>query len=446
MLIFYIIISAFIAWIWVDYFRLIDIYEKENLKYIIPTFILGGASVSIIYLAYYLFLGKYGLELNGNPVNDFLYATFQVGMLEEFSKLIPFLMMRLLFKKQFNEPIDYLAFICFSALGFSAVENVMYFQEHGAQIIDGRAILSTVGHMFDTALIAYGIILYQFKKSKLGIGIMLIFFFFAALSHGIYDFWLMFEYTKEFGWLITIIYFLITISIFSIILNNALNNSSYFTYKKVIDSTKVSSRLIMYYGIVFFLQLIFVSIQNGFEIGMAGLLYSIMFSGLIIVITITRLSRFKLIQHRWHPIKFELPFSITSNSDYGSLNSRMHIVLKGDSYNEVHLTKFYQEHFYLTPVSQRNTQLGETKLAYIERKVFLKNDESYFLVKVFHDTNQIHHDSYLLKPKKSNQTMVNDKYPIVAVLKIVNLFDIENSNNDHKKFRFVEWAYARPKN
>ncbi|MFN5417647.1 MAG: PrsW family intramembrane metalloprotease [Flavobacteriia bacterium] len=446
MLIFYIIISAFIAWIWVDYFRLIDIYEKENLKYIIPTFILGGTSVLIVDLAYSLFLGKHGLELNGNPLNDFLYATFQVGMLEEFSKLIPFIIMRLLFKKQFNEPIDYLAFICFSALGFSAVENVMYFHEHGAQIIDGRAILSTVGHMFDTALIAYGIILYRFKRSKLGVGIILIFFFFAALSHGIYDFWLMFEYTKEFGWLITIIYFLITISIFSIILNNALNNSSYFTYKKVIDSTKVSSHLLIYYAIVFALQLIFVSIQAGVEVGVIGLVMSIIFSGSIIIVTIVRLSRFKLIQHRWHPIKFELPFSFSSQTEYGSLNSRTRIILKGDSYNEVHLTKFYQEHFYLTPVSQRNTQLGETKLAYIERKVFLKNDESYFLVKVFHDKDQIHHDSYLLKPKKGNQTMVQDKYPIVAVLKIVNLFDLENSKNDHSKFRFVEWAYARPKN
>ncbi len=366
-------------------------------------------------------------------------------MLEEFAKLIPFLIILTLFRKQFNEPIDYLAFICFSALGFSAVENVMYFYKHGAQIINGRAILSTVGHMFDTALIAYGIILFHFKKSKLGFGIVVIFFFLAALSHGIYDFWLMFEYTKDFGIFITIIYFLITISLFATILNNALNNSHFFTYKKVIDSTKVVSRLLIYYGIVFLLQIIFVSIEEGIQFGISSLLYAILFTGFIIVVTIARLSRFKLIQHRWHKFKFELPFSIVSNSNFSSSRNRLRIVLKGDSYNEVHLTKFYQEDFYLTPVSKTKTILGDTKLAHMERKVFLKNDESYFLVKVFHDTNRIHHDSYLLMPKKSNQNMINDKYPIVAVLKIVNLFDLENANNDHTKFRFVEWAFARPK-
>ncbi|MES2589880.1 MAG: hypothetical protein V4622_12955 [Bacteroidota bacterium] len=54
MLFLYIFISIFIAWIWVDYFRLIDIYEKDKLKFIIPTFILGGASVYIIDFAYFV--------------------------------------------------------------------------------------------------------------------------------------------------------------------------------------------------------------------------------------------------------------------------------------------------------------------------------------------------------------------------------------------------------
>ena len=43
MIAFYIIIAVFIAWIWVDYYRLIDIYENEKLNYFILTFVLGCA-------------------------------------------------------------------------------------------------------------------------------------------------------------------------------------------------------------------------------------------------------------------------------------------------------------------------------------------------------------------------------------------------------------------
>ena len=35
MIILYSIIAIYIAWIWVDYFRLIDIFEKEDLKYLV---------------------------------------------------------------------------------------------------------------------------------------------------------------------------------------------------------------------------------------------------------------------------------------------------------------------------------------------------------------------------------------------------------------------------
>lgn len=151
----YILIAVFIAWIWVDYYRLIDVYEKDSLKYFLITFCLGCASVFIVFGLDRFVLDHSGFDLNGHFVNDFLYSVFRIGAVEEFAKLVPFLIMYSLFKKRFNEPIDYLAFICTSALGFSAVENVLYFNNYGPYIINSRAILSTVGHMFDTALIAY---------------------------------------------------------------------------------------------------------------------------------------------------------------------------------------------------------------------------------------------------------------------------------------------------
>ena len=441
MLYLYILISLFIAWIWVDYYRLIDIYERERLKYIIPMFLLGGTSVFLVFGAHKLFLDDLGFDINGNPLNDFLVSTFQVGMLEELAKTIPFLFFLALFHKQFNEPVDFLLFISVSALGFSAVENVLYFNSKGPEIINGRAILSSVGHMFDTSLVAYGIILYRYKKKN--ILVILLFLLLASLSHGIYDFWLLFPGAEKYGWIITVVYFLLTISIFATILNNSLNNSRFFTYKRVVDSHKVSGRLLMYYGIVFAIQFTIVSLQYGIESGVMSLVSSMWIIAVIVLVTVVRLSRFKLIHQRWHRIRLELPFQFTYSAEFGSA-SRMRLQVRGESYNEARITAFYEEYFHLVPVSKRVTYFGEAKTSYIEGKLFLKNDESYFVARVYQDEQLQNHETYLLKPKKTSANMIADKYPVVAIIRVSGQLDFADPSHE-SKFHFVEWAYIKPK-
>ncbi|TAH26147.1 MAG: protease PrsW [Cytophagales bacterium] len=444
MIIIYSIIAIYIAWIWVDYFRLIDIYEKESLKYFILTFILGCGSTQLV-----LWLNKYVLdslhnELTGDFVNDFLYSVFSIGLVEESAKTIPFLIVYFLFRKQFNEPIDYLVFICISALGFSAAENVLYFQNKGPDIINSRAILCSIGHMFDTSLIAYGIIRYKFHPKKEGIIVLFKFFFLAALSHGFYDFWLIYEGTKPFGWLITILFFLVTISLFVTILNNALNNSSFFTYKKVVNSDKVIFRLLIYYGIVFLTQFILLIFLKNISYAFLNLNYSIFFTGIIVAITCIRLGRFKLIKGRWEKLIIEFPFRIFSEKSTVNKSSGATISIKGDPFNEYYVTVFYEEYFILKPLSKTNTYIGHQRLAFIEKKVFFKNDETYYLTKVFHDFESGVHEKVLLKPKRNDSTMVNKKYPIVAVLRIENLEELLNNTSIEGKFKFKEWAFMKP--
>lgn len=434
MIIAYSFIAILIAWIWVDYFRLIDIFEKEKIKYFILTFLLGGSSVLIVYLIHYLLLDHFTFEMNGNPINDFLFCVFKIGVVEEFSKIIPFLLVYLLFKKQFNEPIDFLAIICISALGFSATENILYFYEYGPQIIGGRAILATVGHMFDTSLIAYGIIRYRFYHQKFSFFGVLFYFFLAALSHGIYDFWLMFEGISG-GTLITIFYFFITISIFSVITNNAINNSSFFTYKIVINPNKVAGRILLYYGIVFIAQMILLTIEYNGVTAVSNFFYTLITSGIIVLISVVRLSRFKLIENRWNKIKIELPFKLMTNAL---------IEIKGDGFNESFINTYYEEHFYLVPLSQRNTYLGYKRIAYIEKKLFLKNDETFFYIKVFEAGLSGNYDNYLMKAKTNGMTLVANKHPVVALLKFNSVEDLENTNLTMKNFQFVEWGYLKP--
>ncbi len=382
--------------------------------------------------------------MSGEFFNDFLYCTFKIGLPEESAKIFAFLIFTKVVKKQINEPIDYLAYICTTALGFSAIENVMYFYKHGPGIITGRAILSTVGHMFDTSLIAYGIIRHKYYYKGKGTPIIILFFFLAALSHGFYDFWILYEGTKAWGGLITILYFLVTISIFAVILNNALNHSSFFSYKRVIDSYKVANRLLTYYGVVFFIQFIFLAYSISIPHAIGHFISSLYVTGFIVLVSCIRLSRFKLIKDRWHKIKIELPFGYTVGDPYGMNKSQRSFRIKGDSYNESFINTYYEEYFALHPLTNKTTYLQKMRLGFIEKKVFLKNDDTYYVTKIFITDENGTHKKILLKPKTSDVTMVNQKHPIVAVLEVNAEVDIENINADTAKFRFREWAVAKP--
>lgn len=443
MIFLYSIIALFIAWIWIDYFRNIDIFEKEKLKFILQTFLLGGVSVVVVVVINKLFLDEYGLNLNGKILNDFVYSTVQIGVLEEFAKLLPFIVMLVFFKDQLNEPIDYLIYICVSALGFSAVENTLYFNNYGSLLITGRAILSTVSHMFDSALVAYGFILYRFHPKYTRPWILIGFFMLGSLSHGVYDFGLFFSGDNIGGVFLVILYFFITVSFFAVILNNALNNSRFFSYKKVINSSKIVNSIIRYYGIVFAAQFSLLMYEENFEFAFSNLTGSFISTGFIVIVTTVRMSRFKLIKNRWHKLKVELPFSIVPGDPFGMKSNYVHVKFKGESFNEILLNEFYNEYFWLCPLTYRNSYLGRKRFAYVEKKLFFKNDLSFYLVKAFHEQKDGEYEYYLLRSKTVGMTRTKDGSPIFAILKADEHQFSDNPDLTVNDFEFLEWAAMR---
>ena len=437
MIFIYALIALFIAWIWVDYYRLIDVFEPEKLVYLIFTFLFGCASVLLVFALNDYVLDRFDFELNGQFLNDFLYSTFKIGAVEELAKSIAFLVALALFRKQLSEPIDYLAYICTAALGFSAVENILYFERLGAHIITGRAILSTVGHMFDTALIAYGIILYKFHPRKFSVWIIPLFFLLASLAHGLYDFWIMypgFGYARTF---LLIIYFGYTLSFFVTILNNAINNSHLFNYKSVVDPKKVSSRLLVYYMIVFGAQFLIVGFRDGFVNALFSFNASLFTAGFVVYVTSVRLSRFLLIHDHWHPLKFELPFEFISFSGVFGMSIR----IKGESHNDAIITRHYQEKVVLMPLSKRKSYLGRKVKACIAEKYFMKNEHPYFLMVLEDEDSE--EAVHVIIPKTYGKTM-HGKYPIVALAKSKQAITYQNFEQDGTEFKFMEWVYLKP--
>lgn len=438
----YSLISLFIAWIWVDYFRLIDIHHKNSLIHVVIAFLLGGSSVFIVFGAHQYLLNGISLEINGNLLNDLAFAIFQVGMLEEFSKFCAFLVFFMLFRSHLKEPIDYLMYVSVCALGFSAVEHVMYFHQNGPQIINGRAILSTVGHMFDTSIVAYGLILFRFKREKNSFLSIVICFLLASLSHGIYDFFLMYPPLSEIGWLFTILYFLITISVFAVILNNSINNSPYFNYKEIIDSSFVFKRLLIYYGIIFGAQFLLTLLDHSLEWSIESIVSSVIFTGTIIVLTVGRLSRFNLVRGRWEKIKLEFPFKVSrsSSSRFGG-----RLAIKGENFNEAHINPFMETTFYLKPIARHSSYLREKRMAYMEHKVVSKQNDVYYIIRIYDGDQTSNYTVHMLRAKFTHPNMVKEKYPVAGVLKVEN----NQATSDYKsikKYSFKEYAVLLPIN
>ncbi|MFT5723678.1 MAG: RsiW-degrading membrane proteinase PrsW (M82 family) [Bacteroidia bacterium] len=434
-------LSLYICWIWVDYFRLIDVYERLSLKYLLPTFILGALSTVGLLFVYNILGIENFSQLNGDFSHDFRNCIINIGLVEEITKMIPFLVAILLFNKQLKEPIDYIIFASVAALGFAMVENYLYLNEHGGTIMIERAAMPTISHMFDTSLIAYGFIRYRFHPSKphvLSIGLFVIL---AAVSHGIYDFWLMFpgsaEWHMEF---VTPVYFLVTVSWFATILNNCTNNSGYFNYGMVIKSNKVANRLLLYYSLVLMAQLVFLGLKKGALMAVLMFFPYLIIYGITIGVICVRLSRFMLIKGRWFKLKLELPVIINFYGDQSHGYTRQRLRIRGEAYNEVEIAKYYHQYFEIKPLTYRRSQLGEEKTVFLEEKIFLKNDESFFVIRlndtILHGTFK----HYLLKYKRSGKTKTDDGRSIAGLMAVENVTQLSDTSLTIRDFKFIEWV------
>lgn len=430
MLILYTLIAIGIAWIWVDYFRLIDIYEKEDLRYAALMFAGGASSVFIVFALQTHLFSKFYYEMNGGFVHDFIYTVLKIGIPEEFAKIVPFLVFYKVFKKQVNEPIDFIFYCSVSALGFSAFENVLYFMNSGPSLINGRAILSTVGHMFDTSIIAYGFVRYKYYHKRFSVLALFGYFVLAASVHGFYDFWLMYQPFQSWGWIVTFVYFVMSLSIFAGILNNALNNSEFFTYEKAISSRKVTSRILIYYGIVFLIQLVLLTIENDLKFAFQNFVYNLLLVGIIITIAAFRLGRFTLIRKEWAPLPIEFPFLIRLGYISFALRPGKKQV------RDIIGKKFYRKPLLLIPEST-DSIFGTISLKAIVASNFRLNDDTpIYELSVENIMGQWHNKTYLIN---SQDEIVDGKLRI-AVYEVTKAISLRDSRLQIENFPFIENA------
>lgn len=181
-------LAPVLAIMWFIYIK--DKYEREPVKHILISFLLGCVSV-IPALILELSFGEYIPEDPSNLALTAFFAFVVVAGSEEFSKMI---MLRFYAYRQieFDEPFDGIVYGVMVSLGFAAVENLMYVYINGGGM--GVALL----RMFTAipAHASFGVIMgYYFglawQHKEFAWNYKMRGFLSAVLLHGTYDFFLM---------------------------------------------------------------------------------------------------------------------------------------------------------------------------------------------------------------------------------------------------------------
>lgn len=177
------------------YIYIKDKYEREPIGFLLKNILLGGsASVLITFL-----LGAFGnwfLPVS-NPMSifqQFLKAFVVVALVEEFSKyvIVRYYAQR---NNEFDEPFDGIVYAVMVAMGFAALENILYVFQYGLSNGILRAFTAVPAHATFAVLMGYFMGKAKFSKTvKQKIRLNLTGLLAATLFHGIYDFFLYINY------------------------------------------------------------------------------------------------------------------------------------------------------------------------------------------------------------------------------------------------------------
>lgn len=181
------------------YYR--DKYEKEPIKLLLLSLILGGLTpIPVIFLEEYLMgVGSMHTGYAKAFWDGFVVAAFS----EELFKWLVFMLL-IWRNKNFNEKMDGIVYAVFISLGFAAVENLLYVfgAEDGHSVGLVRAITAVPAHALFGIAMGFHFGLARFSKS--GGGNLMASLLVPIILHGIYDFLLMAE--KPFLLLVFVVY------------------------------------------------------------------------------------------------------------------------------------------------------------------------------------------------------------------------------------------------
>jgi RsiW-degrading membrane proteinase PrsW (M82 family) len=436
-----IILSALISVIvWIDYFRRIDVFEPERIRYLFIALLIGCGTPYLSVLMYDLH-DTIEFALNGKPLNDLIYSILGIGLTEELSKVVGVIIVFQLLKKQVNESVDYLIYAGMVALGFALVENTMYIGRYGIDIITDRSFYSVLEHIINTSIITYGYCRFRIFKRGNQFTNTLIGFVTAICSHGLFDYFIMnpsFHYVAP---ILVILVYLIGINFWITMLNNAVNFSPYFNYSKIHYSGSIFYRLLLWYFFTMLIGIFYKTYTNGFIFALSDSFTAVFSNGFLFILVILRVSRFKIYKNYYQALTVKLPFYLTKNNDEDlALSRKWGIKIRGENAHEYFLTAKIGLMIDISPIDPRKSFLHKTVTVKVSDKLFFDGDTTVYLVEF---TDERMNNRFYLKPKTWGKTKVDEVYPINELL---HDDTPESFPTSLSELKFLEWVYVKADN
>lgn len=299
--------SAFILLaLWFYFIRKNDIFEKEKWHHLLITLVLSFLCMQLLYPIHDFAWSYLEYYSSDHPAAHFWYITTMTGMVEEFVKILPVLII-LKFSKAINEPFDYILYPCVAALGFAFIENIEYFGSNLGNI-SARGVICCTGHMFWSATIGYAMMLAKYrgynKYLLFGMG-----FFAASMLHGFYDFWIMDRWAIDYYWMsyVTVI---IGVQLWVLYANNALNISNFFSKHIQFDSHSMRFTLAFIFTAIGMVGYVTISLNKGRLLGNEYLLQATVELLFFVCLMICSLGSFQIIRRYISPLRLSLfPFT-----------------------------------------------------------------------------------------------------------------------------------------
>lgn len=176
---------------WAVYHYHKDRHLPEPVGHLVLTFGLGLLAAGISQ-SLYVGLEPLGLRYDAGYLAEtstlglLAYAVLAIGPIEEFSKLLLFVLIVIRFE-EFDEPLDGIIYASFIGLGYAAVENLQYLEYLTPMEAAARGFASPVVHIVFASIwgrwIGQAVI-----RNRPVLPAALTGFVIAAFLHGIYDF------------------------------------------------------------------------------------------------------------------------------------------------------------------------------------------------------------------------------------------------------------------
>jgi RsiW-degrading membrane proteinase PrsW (M82 family) len=430
------------AMLWLSYFKRIDILEHERVIDLSLAFIIGYLTPSLALWVYNL-LERFGINFNGHVINDFLYAILGVGLTEELVKLVGVFVAFKLLKKRIDEPLDYLIFAGVVALGFSVRENFIYYNNYGSQIITGRTLISCLTHIINTSICVYGIYRFSiFHKGNTYIN-SLVAVSIAVGSHGLFDFFLTQPIIGSITPFLATLVYLIGINFWIQMMNNCINFSPFFNYKKISTLTQLHISILFWYAVLLTIEFSYGFYYKGLLFAAKDLVQNILKEGVLITIVLLRISRLKISKRKYFPVKIQIPIYYSKNDDEDFRLFGIPIKIRGENRREFRFLEYMGKDVYIHPVSKENTLITETHRARLLKKYFLKNDVVIYLIEIANETDT-HKDIYLLKPLTRHIKNIDESYPVGMLMEYKDPADFQREHEamPYKKLKSIEKIYV----